>query len=191
MHWDANKKSFPAAPELSSSVLGEGRRLHQKGAYEDCIEFVQSQEDWESDPRAWRLLGLCWHGLAQYQAEPVQQRKLYELAECAHQKDRALRLAECAKADVNLAGVYLTQQRYEDAMRYAVQARETDPRLATAHIAILAIHLRRNDQAEVKRYIAHLNQYESWIFEDPIFEERLRNDPDLFGLRELTAEVRS
>src|SRR5258705_259447 len=143
-HWRANKRSFPASPELDQSVLLQARNLHLAAAYDRCIEVLQSEPNWQADPRAWRLVGLCWHGLAQYEADSDRRRELYELAEKAHAADRKLRLTECAKADVNLAGALISQQRYDEGMAAALRAREADHCLTTAHIAILAIYIRRD-----------------------------------------------
>lgn len=185
VNWDLNKRSFQAAARLGPDILAEARSLHGRGDYERSIEVIQSTPGWQSDPSAWRLVGLCWQGLAQHEEETEKKNSFLEQARHALDQDKALHATEIAKADVNIAASYIAQRLYDEAMKHAVSARSGAPFLATPHICILAIYRRTGDADRLKEYVQALLDEHAWIFDDPDFNERLANDTDLQGVQEL------
>jgi tetratricopeptide (TPR) repeat protein len=182
LHWQANARSHPATPQVDQTRLRDARDLHRTGDYAGAISCVQTDPNWDGDPQAWRLIGLCSQALARYEENPDRQNELYSVAERASAIDRARRVTETAEADVNLAAMLIDQNRYAEALDVAFRARATDPHLPTAHVAILAVHNRQHKTDEVIKYLDHLARHEAWIFEDAIFRDHLATDPDLVGI---------
>ncbi|WP_028352038.1 hypothetical protein [Bradyrhizobium sp. USDA 3256] len=191
MHWRANARTHEAPPEIDQNRLRDARQLQLSGDYEASVACVQTDPNWKHDPRAWRLIGLCSQGLARYEADPVRRKELYLLSEKAAAIDRARRVTETAEADINLAASLLDQQRYPEALDAAIRARDTDPQLPTAHVAVLSVYNRQH-RSEAVRYLQHLLSHESWIFESVIFLDHLATDPDLAHLsKHITSANRS
>ena len=129
--------------------------------------------------RVWRVLEHCWHALAQYEAGPARQRELFVLCDAANETDRRLRTTELAKTHVNHASSLITRREYDAAFESAKKARDLDPSLATAHVAILAVLVRRQAWEEVRHYLDELAAKDPAVLIDPDFRERVVNDPDL------------
>jgi tetratricopeptide (TPR) repeat protein len=182
LHWQANARSYPARPRVDQIRLRDAHNLHLAAEYAGAMACVQADPNWESDPQAWRLIGLCSQGLARYEKNPERQKELYSLSERAAAIDRQVRITETAEADVNLAATLIDQNRYAEALDVAFRARNTDSRLPTAHVAILAIYNRQRLSEAVIEYLDHLAQHHAWIFGDAIFRDHLATDPDLVGV---------
>jgi tetratricopeptide (TPR) repeat protein len=182
MHWQTNARTHQAKPQIDQDTLRDARDLQRSADYTSAIELVQADPNWEHDPKAWRLIGLCCQGLARYEKNPDLQTKLYALSETASAIDRGRRMTEAAEADVNLAATLVDQNRYDEALHVAVRARNADPNLPTAHVAILTIYNRQRRDDDVIKYLAALANDNAWVFEDAIFRDHLIKDPDLAGI---------
>jgi tetratricopeptide (TPR) repeat protein len=182
IHWHANARTHQAPPQIDQDRLRDARHLQLTADYAGAIACVQADPNWASDPRAWRLIGLCSQALARYEKNPERRKELNQLSERAAATDRQRRVTETAEADVNLASTLIDQNRYAEALEIAIRARATDPRLPTAHIAILAIHNRQNQIGAVIEYLKQQAQHDAWLFEDTIFCDHLATDPDLVGI---------
>ncbi|MBR1296643.1 hypothetical protein [Bradyrhizobium sp. AUGA SZCCT0042] len=190
-HWRLNKRSSPNTPEVEASLLSTARSMQLNGAYQECIDLLEKASHCREDPRALRLLGLCYHGLAQYAADPLIQTELYEASRKAHENDRSIRLVEVAKTDVNLAALYLTQHRYRDALTAAYRARSVAPNLPTSHVAVLSVHARYSSDDELRNCIKGLLDDYAWVLEDDVFKQHLENDPDLTKVASLIRTMRN
>src|SRR5262249_7904564 len=83
--WNGNKRSLSAAIRLAPDVLAAAQQLHEQAKYEACIELMHGTENWQADPRAWRLVGLSCLGLADVDSARAafEQAKLLHSAEIA------------------------------------------------------------------------------------------------------------
>jgi tetratricopeptide (TPR) repeat protein len=189
LHWQTNARTHQAKPHIDQNTLRHARELQLTGDYTGSMACVQADPNWEHDPNAWRLIGLCSQALARYEEDLERQKQLYQLCEKAARNDRRRRLTAAAEADVNLAGALIDQKRYDEALEVATRARDTDPRLPTAHVAILAIHKRLHQSESVIQYLRQLAHDDARIFEDPIFCDHVAADPDLDGISTQIASV--
>jgi tetratricopeptide (TPR) repeat protein len=179
VNWQANKRTLMAAHRVHPDQLARAQALHGKGAYEACVRCITSSEHWESDPRAWRLVGLSRLGLRNHAG-----------ARQAFERARFLNGLEVAKDEVNIATAHISAHAYEEALEAARRARAIAPFLASAHICILAIYNRTGRHDELVSTIADLLTNNRDILHDPDFLERLANDTDLIGVRETVTRLK-
>jgi tetratricopeptide (TPR) repeat protein len=203
-NWNMNKRSFPTSSTAEPPFLPTARSLHADGDYERSLDAVGAATGWENHAGAWRLRGLCYFGLAQH--EPDQARKVLLLQEARKQftQSRGMHLrsvtdsdagqherVEVAKDDVNIAATFISEGLYDEAMRVAIAAKSSAPRLPTAYVAVLAILNRRGQNAELLEALRELLQSEAWLFTNADFIERLENDPDLLSVDDMIHDLRS
>lgn len=179
VNWHANKRSLMAARRVSPDLLARAQALHGKGTYEECMRCVTGAQHWESDPRAWRLVGLSRLGLRDHEGA----RRAFEQA-------RFLNGIEVAKDEVNIATAHISAHAYEAALQAAQRARTIAPFLASPHICVLAIYNRTGRHDEIVSTIADLLTNNRDILDDPDFLERLTNDTDLIGVGEIVTRLR-
>ena len=179
VNWDANKRTLMAAHRVSPDRLAKAQALHAKGAYEECVRSVAGNRHWESDPRAWRLVGLSRLGLRDHAG-----------ARQAFEQARFLNGIEVAKDEVNIASALISAHEYEEALSAARRARTIAPFLVSPHICILSIYNRTGRREDVARTIANLMANNPGVIDDPDFLERVTNDTDLIGVGEIVTKLK-
>ena len=179
VNWEANKRTLMAAHRVSPDQLAKAQVLHANGAYEECARSITGCRNWESDPRAWRLVGLSRLGLS----DPAGARQAFEQA-------RFLNGIEVAKDEVNVATALISAHAYEEALNAARRARTIAPFLVSPHICILSIYNRTGRREDVARTIADLMANNRVVIDDPDFLERVTNDTDLIGVGEIVTKLK-
>lgn len=178
VNWQANKRSLLAEQGVSEDAIAAARAQHRQGAYEACIDTIEQINGWRSDPRAWRLVGLCHLGMSGHDEA--------EAAFSHAQTLRALRtVIEDAKDDVNRATNFIAARKYSEALELACRARAAAPFLVGPHICILSIHNHNRQLERLRETIRDMRESHPDILNDPDFLERLENDTDLIGVGEL------
>ena len=188
LRWIGNKATLPGvAKRVPSNVLDDAKKLHQRGAFEDAVQVLESQprEILDHDCEALVVLGLSRFGVDDHVGA------MKEL-------DRAVQLVVEFKAEIHLnrANVLKTMQQYEDALDAADFARRLRPQHFAPYLALIAVHECRGKPQDREESLVLLRQ----LKEDGIaarwgddLRVYLSSDVDYSNLRsdepELIAEI--
>src|SRR5436309_337292 len=119
-NWQTNKRTLPPLKRVAEPILEKARAHRDGGNPEAGIQTIKSVEDWDQDPRAWRIIGHC--GL---------QQKRYPESLAAFERAEQLHILETAKDNVNKATAHMSVHAYDKALEAAEHARRLAPSYIT------------------------------------------------------------
>src|ERR1700752_3248452 len=171
MGWERNKKNLPVPARVDEASLGQARELQITGKYEAALEFLSQVKECVEDPRCLRLVGLCHLGLGKLD-EAIE---LFVLSrECSR--------SELARDEVNLCMALLSAKRFTEAIAAAERAVDLAPSDVGPHINMVSALRRANEDLQLDSYLRELRENFPEIVQSPVFQERLRHDPDFIGI---------
>lgn len=179
MSWDANKRTAVSPFSLiPTSKLDKASELHQAADYEAVIKMLEEEsvDLLSRDYRALNLIGLSFLGLGEL--------KDAELAFSS--AETALKEEQCSIL-INTVTVLIKQERYEEAVSAALDARRCQPEASLPHLSLIAAYLYRDDDdvtAAVNAIEEMKSLYPSWR-ENSNFWSYLLTDIDYLSVRKL------
>jgi tetratricopeptide (TPR) repeat protein len=171
MGWERNKKTLTVPPRVDEASLKQARDLHAEGKYEAALDFLSEIRECVDDARCLRMAGLCHLGLG-HMDEAIE---LFTLS-------RETSRTELARDEMNLCMALLSAERFTEAIGAAQRAVELAPSEIGPHINLVSALRRADDSDELERYISNLHENFPEVIQSPLFQDRLKRDPDFMGV---------
>lgn len=179
--WDLARRA-ERTREINEPAVEAALSEHIAGRYESAIAAISAIPEGERKAGAWRVLGHAEHG-----------RGNYEAALAAHLKSFHLHGSDSAAASddqVNMAAVFISMKRYDEAWAATERAEQLAPESASPwlpRISLLNRQERRNDlEHELRRLVSERPDFVN----SSRFRDHLEQDADFIGVSDVIAQIR-
>jgi tetratricopeptide (TPR) repeat protein len=184
--WDSSRRAV-ASGEITGSELERALDLHVAGRYEDAIAEITRIPEEERSAAAWRVLGHAEHGRGNYDAAIAAHRNAQDIHRRATDE---VKLA-ASDDEVNLAAVFISMGRYEDAWAATQRARELAPKSPAPWLPRISTLNRQGRTADLERELRTLVAEMPEFIDSVRFRDHLANDTDFIGVADMIDSLRS
>lgn len=168
--------------EIDEPTVKAALSEHIAGRYENAIAAIDAIPEAERKAGAWRVLGHAEHGLGNYDAAVAAHLKSFHL----HESDPA----SASDDQVNIAAVFISMKRYDDAWVATERAEQLAPESPSPwlpRISLLNRQERRNElEHELRQLVSDWPEFVSSLR----FRDHLDHDADFVGVSDMIAQIR-
>lgn len=179
--WDLARRA-KRTREINEPAVEAALSEHIAGRYESAIAAIAAIPEAERKAGAWRVLGHAEHGRGNYDAALAAHLKSFHL----HGSD-----PEAASDDqVNMAAVFMSMKRYEDAWAATEMAEQLAPESPSPWLPRISLLNRQERRSELEKALRRLVSERLDFVVSSRFRDHLEQDTDFIGVSDMIAQIR-